>query len=717
MHHAPLGIEKRQTSLLIFSALNFNDEITYLKGVGPARAKVLEREANIRTVGDLLQYYPYRYVDRSHIYTCAEINDETQYVQLKGTITNVRKTGTPHKERVEATFSDSTGSIQLVWFRGTKYILNRFQEGSTYLVFGKPTRYQHLFNIPHPEVDEATKENERKNLGWMAMYNTTERMKNAGLGTSGIRKLVFTALETLSHELVETLPAYIRDKLGFPDINDATRAIHFPKNNRELSKAQERFKFEELFYIQLQILKHSKFSGQPQSGFVFAKVGDTFNEFYNHHLSFDLTNAQKKVIREIRTDLGSGRQMNRLLQGDVGSGKTLVALLTMLLAVDNGYQACLMAPTEILATQHFHSFRRMLDGLPCSVSLLTGSTSAKERDAIHVGLKSGTLNLLIGTHALIEDNVQFKNLGLAIIDEQHRFGVAQRAKLRLKNSLPPHVLVMTATPIPRTLAMTVYGDLDVSIIDELPPGRKPIKTYHYFNNRRDDLMRFLKQEIDLGRQAYIVYPLIEESAKSDLQAVENGYDYVTTHLPQFKVSMVHGRLSSQQKESEMNKFVHGETQIMVATTVIEVGVNVPNASVMVIEDSQRFGLAQLHQLRGRVGRGNSQSYCILLSPQKLSYESNQRLKTMVATNDGFEIAEADMRLRGPGDMEGTAQSGMPFELKVANLARDGEIVTLARDVAQRVLTADPNLNAEENRVLTFQLRKRARTNIDWSNIS
>ena len=717
MHHAPLGIEKRQTSLLIFSALNFNDEITYLKGVGPARAKVLEREANIRTVGDLLQYYPYRYVDRSHIYTCAEINDETQYVQLKGTITNVRKTGTPHKERVEATFSDSTGSIQLVWFRGTKYILNRFQEGRTYLVFGKPTRYQHLFNIPHPEVDEATEENERKNLGWMAMYNTTERMKNAGLGTSGIRKLVFTALETLSHELVETLPAYIRDKLGFPDINDATRAIHFPKNNRELSKAQERFKFEELFYIQLQILKHSKFSGQPQSGFVFAKVGDTFNEFYNHHLSFDLTNAQKKVIREIRTDLGSGRQMNRLLQGDVGSGKTLVALLTMLLAVDNGYQACLMAPTEILATQHFHSFRRMLDGLPCSVSLLTGSTSAKERDAIHVGLKSGTLNLLIGTHALIEDNVQFKNLGLAIIDEQHRFGVAQRAKLRLKNSLPPHVLVMTATPIPRTLAMTVYGDLDVSIIDELPPGRKPIKTYHYFNNRRDDLMRFLKQEIDLGRQAYIVYPLIEESAKSDLQAVENGYDYVTTHLPQFKVSMVHGRLSSQQKESEMNKFVHGETQIMVATTVIEVGVNVPNASVMVIEDSQRFGLAQLHQLRGRVGRGNSQSYCILLSPQKLSYESNQRLKTMVATNDGFEIAEADMRLRGPGDMEGTAQSGMPFELKVTNLARDGEIVTLARDVAQRVLTADPNLNAEENRVLTFQLRKRARTNIDWSNIS
>lgn len=688
-----------------------------MKGVGPARAKVLEREANIRTVGDLLQYYPYRYVDRSHIYTCAEINDETQYVQLKGTITNVRKTGTPHKERVEATFSDSTGSIQLVWFRGTKYILNRFQEGSTYLVFGKPTRYQHLFNIPHPEVDEATEENERKNLGWMAMYNTTERMKNAGLGTSGIRKLVFTALETLSHELVETLPAYIRDKLGFPDINDATRAIHFPKNNRELSKAQERFKFEELFYIQLQILKHSKFSGQPQSGFVFAKVGDTFNEFYNHHLSFDLTNAQKKVIREIRTDLGSGRQMNRLLQGDVGSGKTLVALLTMLLAVDNGYQACLMAPTEILATQHFHSFRRMLDGLPCSVSLLTGSTSAKERDAIHVGLKSGTLNLLIGTHALIEDNVQFKNLGLAIIDEQHRFGVAQRAKLRLKNSLPPHVLVMTATPIPRTLAMTVYGDLDVSIIDELPPGRKPIKTYHYFNNRRDDLMRFLKQEIDLGRQAYIVYPLIEESAKSDLQAVENGYDYVTTHLPQFKVSMVHGRLSSQQKESEMNKFVHGETQIMVATTVIEVGVNVPNASVMVIEDSQRFGLAQLHQLRGRVGRGNSQSYCILLSPQKLSYESDQRLKTMVATNDGFEIAEADMRLRGPGDMEGTAQSGMPFELKVANLARDGEIVTLARDVAQRVLTADPNLNAEENRVLTFQLRKRARTNIDWSNIS
>ena len=688
-----------------------------MKGVGPARAKVLEREANIRTVGDLLQYYPYRYVDRSHIYTCAEINDETQYVQLKGTITNVRKTGTPHKERVEATFSDSTGSIQLVWFRGTKYILNRFQEGSTYLVFGKPTRYQHLFNIPHPEVDEATEENERKNLGWMAMYNTTERMKNAGLGNSGIRKLVFTALETLSHELVETLPAYIRDKLGFPDINDATRAIHFPKNNRELSKAQERFKFEELFYIQLQILKHSKFSGQPQSGFVFAKVGDTFNEFYNHHLSFDLTNAQKKVIREIRTDLGSGRQMNRLLQGDVGSGKTLVALLTMLLAGDNGYQACLMAPTEILATQHFHSFRRMLDGLPCSVSLLTGSTSAKERDAIHVGLKSGTLNLLIGTHALIEDNVQFKNLGLAIIDEQHRFGVAQRAKLRLKNSLPPHVLVMTATPIPRTLAMTVYGDLDVSIIDELPPGRKPIKTYHYFNNRRDDLMRFLKQEIDLGRQAYIVYPLIEESAKSDLQAVENGYDYVTTHLPQFKVSMVHGRLSSQQKESEMNKFVHGETQIMVATTVIEVGVNVPNASVMVIEDSQRFGLAQLHQLRGRVGRGNSQSYCILLSPQKLSYESNQRLKTMVATNDGFEIAEADMRLRGPGDMEGTAQSGMPFELKVANLARDGEIVTLARDVAQRVLTADPNLNAEENRVLTFQLRKRARTNIDWSNIS
>lgn len=689
----------------------------YMKGVGPARAKVLERDANIRTVGDLLQYFPYRYVDRSHIYTCSEITDDTQYVQLKGTISDVKKSGPPRKERLEATFSDATGSIQLVWFRGIKYMTNLFQEGKPYLVFGKPTRYQHTFNMVHPEVDEATTENERKNLGWMSMYNSSAHMKNIGLGTVGMRKLIFTALETLSHELPETLPPYIRERMGFPEINEATRAIHFPRNSHELSKAQERMKFEELFYIQLHILKQSRFSGVPQPGFAFTKVGDLFNDFYRHHLSFDLTNAQKKVVREIRADMGSGKHMNRLLQGDVGSGKTLVALLAMILAVDNGYQACLMAPTEILATQHYQSISRLMEGLPCTIALLTGSTPAKERDDLHVALRGGALNILIGTHALIEDTVRFKNLGLAIIDEQHRFGVAQRAKLRKKNSLPPHVLVMTATPIPRTLAMTVYGDLDVSIIDELPPGRKPIKTYHYYNDRRDDLMRFLKQEIDLGRQVYIVYPLIEESAKSDLQAVENGYDYVTTHLPQFKTSMVHGKLSAKQKDEEMSRFARGETQIMVATTVIEVGVNVPNASVMVIEDSQRFGLAQLHQLRGRVGRGNSQSYCILLSPHKLSYESRQRLRTMEATNDGFEIAEADMRLRGPGEMDGTAQSGMPFELKIANLARDGEIVTVARDIAQKVLAADPNLEAEENRILAFQLEKRTRTQHDWSKIS
>lgn len=685
--------------------------------MGPARAQLLNKEVNIHTVLDLLQFYPYRYVDRSHIYTVSEIVSETQFIQLKGTITNVQTVGQGKHQRAVATFSDSTGSMELVWFRGIKYLVGRFRPDKTYLVFGKPTAFNHTFNMAHPDIEEATEENERRSLGWMAMYNSTQHMKNAGLSSSGIQKLMFNALSALSQPLPETLPAYITQPMGLMELNEALRTIHFPKSSQEIKKAQERLKFEELFYIQLSILKQSKFNGNKQPGYIFPSIGRVFNEFYEHHLSFDLTNAQKKVVREIRQDVRSGEQMNRLLQGDVGSGKTLVALLAMLMAVDNGFQACLMAPTEILASQHFQSISRMLKDLPVTVNLLTGSTKTKTREDIHRSLLDGSLNILIGTHALIEPAVQFQKLGIAIIDEQHRFGVAQRAKLQEKGAIPPHILVMTATPIPRTLAMTVYGDLDVSIIDELPPGRKPIKTFHLYDNQRADLMNFLAQQINLGRQAYVVYPLIAESEKTDMQAVEQGYDYITTHLPQFKVSIVHGRLSPQQKEEEMQRFVSGETQIMVATTVIEVGVNVPNASVMVIESSERFGLAQLHQLRGRVGRGDHQSYCILLTRPKLAYESQQRINTMVGTNDGFEIAEADMRLRGPGDMEGTAQSGMPFELKAANLATDGELLTLARDVTQKVLSADPSLTAEANRVLSFQLQQRAKSTFDWSKIS
>ena len=692
-------------------------EIQFLPGVGPKRAQLLRAEAGIRTVEDLLYYYPYKYLDRSRLYHVGEINSDASYIQLRGRLRDLRKVGEGRHERMEAVFYDETGSIALVWFRGGRYATSRLKTDTTYLLFGKPSLFNGKYNIAHPELEEATTETEKKLIGWMALYSTTEKMKNAGLTSTTMRKLAYTALTELSNPVRETLPRYVTDTYHLMSLDAALRHVHFPKDPATLKAARMRLKYEELFYIQLSILKQSAYGAKKSPGFVFSKIGTYFNDFYSQNLTFELTGAQKKVLREIRSDVGSGRQMNRLLQGDVGSGKTLVALLTMLMALDNGYQACLMAPTEILATQHYQSIGEMLSGRGVRIGLLTGSTKQSERRQLHASLEDGSLQILIGTHALLEDTVQFQNLGMVVIDEQHRFGVAQRARLWSKNHCPPHVLVMTATPIPRTLAMTVYGDLDVSVIDELPPGRKPIRTVHYYEAKRDDVLRFLKKEIDAVRQAYVVYPLIEESEKSDMQAVEQGFEYIREHLPQFRVSMVHGRMKPTEKEAEMRRFVEGETKIMVATTVIEVGVNVPNASVMVIESAQRFGLAQLHQLRGRVGRGADQSYCILLTPYKLANETRKRLETMVSTNDGFEIAEADLRLRGPGDMEGTLQSGMPFELKIANLVQDGELLMLARDAAVRILEADPTLSAPENGILAFMLRKKSKETTDWSKIS
>lgn len=692
-------------------------DIQFLPGVGPRRAQLLGSEVGIRTIEDLLCYYPYKYLDRSRFYKVSEINSDASYIQMKGRLCNLRKVGEGRRERMEAIFYDETGGISLVWFRGIRYAASRLKPDTTYILFGKPSVFNGKYNIAHPELEEATPETEKKLTGWMALYNTTEKMKNAGLTSTTMRKLVYVALEELSQPVRETLPRYILDTYHLMGLDEALRNVHFPKDPVSLKSARMRLKYEELFYIQLSILKQSVYGSKKSRGFVFAKIGTYFNSFYSKNLTFELTGAQKKVLREIRSDVGSGRQMNRLLQGDVGSGKTLVALLTMLMALDNGYQACLMAPTEILASQHYQTICEMLRGRGVTVSLLTGSTKPSDRKEIHGSLEDGRLQILIGTHALLEDTVQFSNLGMVVIDEQHRFGVAQRARLWSKNQTPPHVLVMTATPIPRTLAMTVYGDLDVSVIDELPPGRKPIRTIHYYETKRDEVLRFLKKEIDVGRQAYVVYPLIKESEKSDMQAVEQGYEYIREHLPQFRVSMVHGQMKSTEKDEEMQRFVRGETKIMVATTVIEVGVNVPNASVMVIESAQRFGLAQLHQLRGRVGRGSEQSYCILLTPYKLASDTRKRIETMVSTNDGFEIAEADLRLRGPGDLEGTMQSGMPFELKIANLVQDSELLTLARDTAMRVLESDPSLSAPANAILTLQLRKKTKETIDWSKIS
>lgn len=694
-----------------------SNELKYLAGVGPKRADMLNKELDIFTFEDLLFYFPYKYIDRSRFYTIREIQGDTAYIQLKGKIIRFETIGAGHTQRLTALFADETGTIELVWFKGVKYILEQYKVNVEYIVFGKPTPFNGHINIAHPEIEKPADNADKQKIVLQGFYNTTEKMKSNFLNSKAIQKIIFNLVSSLQERIPETLPGYMVQQFKLLPLHEALINIHFPSSAYMLSKAQQRLKFEELFYIQLALLRIARLRSQQNAGLPFKHVGEHFNLFYHNHLPFELTNAQKKVIKEIRADVGSGRQMNRLLQGDVGSGKTLVALMVMLLAMDNGYQACIMAPTEILANQHFETIRDFLGDMNVKVALLTGSTKKSERVSLHEQLQSGQLNFLIGTHALLEDNVQFANLGLVVIDEQHRFGVAQRAKLWSKNERPPHILVMTATPIPRTLAMTVYGDLEVSVIDELPPGRKPIQTYHYYENKRNTVYRFLHKEIKDGRQIYIVYPLIEESEKLDFQNLTEGFNQLKEVFPNYKLSMVHGKLKPSEKDEAMRRFAAGETHIMVATTVIEVGVNVPNASVMVIESAQRFGLSQLHQLRGRVGRGSDQSFCILLTPFELGRDTRKRMEIMTRTNDGFEIAEADLKMRGPGDLEGTQQSGLPFDLRIADLTRDGQMLQFARNIASDLLDKDPQLQHPENLILTKQLQKKQKMTFDWKKIS
>lgn len=688
----------------------------YLPGVGPQRAAVLNKELSLHSLQDLLYYFPYKYVDRSRLYYIHEIDGNMPYIQLKGEILSFETFGEGRQRRLVAHFSDGTGVVDLVWFQGIKYLLGRYKVHTEYIVFGKPTVFNGRINVAHPDIDPA-EGLVLSNMGMQPYYNTTERMKRGGLNSHALEKLTTNLFALLKEPLPETLPAWMVEKHHLMSLDESLRNIHFPRTPELLRRAQYRLKFEELFYVQLGILRYAKDRIQKYHGFVFSRVGEAFNTFYSRHLPFELTGAQKRVIKEIRRDMGSGRQMNRLLQGDVGSGKTLVALMSMLIALDNGYQTCLMAPTEILASQHCETIRQFLGDMPIRVELLTGSVKGKKREAILKGVTLGEVHILIGTHAVLEDTVNFASLGMVVIDEQHRFGVAQRAKLWGKNTRPPHVLVMTATPIPRTLAMTLYGDLDVSVIDELPPGRKPIRTIHQFDNRRASLYASIRSQIEEGRQVYIVYPLIQESEKMDIKNLEEGYEHICAEFPEYKVSKVHGKMKPADKDAEMQRFVTGETQIMVATTVIEVGVNVPNASVMVIENAERFGLSQLHQLRGRVGRGADQSYCILVTGYKLTEETRKRIEIMVNSNDGFEIAEADLKLRGPGDLEGTQQSGIAFDLKIADIARDGQLLQFVREIAQGVIDADPAENRPENAVLWSQLRALRKTNVNWAAIS
>ena len=692
--------------------------IEYLKGIGPQRAEVLKKELNIFTYRDLLTYYPFRYVDRTKFSTIREISDELQYMQIKGIIDSLEIVGSKQAKRLVVIFRDNTGIIELVFFKGYNWVAQKLQVGKEYVVFGKPSAFNGKFNLAHPDIDPVTNEFLSQQSAFQAVYNSTEKLKVRGLDSEGIRRTLRGLINQLqSQYLEETLSEEVKADHKLIDRFIAFKHIHCPENADQLKKAELRLKFDELFYIQLRLLKLNKVRAITVRGFVFNKVGPLFNDFFTNYLPFELTNAQKRVLKEIRLDVGSGRQMNRLVQGDVGSGKTMVALMSMLLAIDNGYQTCLMAPTEILAQQHFVTFKEALTPLGVEIALLTGSVKAKERKVIHTKLLNGEIKILIGTHALIEDIVQFTNLGFVVIDEQHRFGVAQRAKLRAKNSLPPHMLIMTATPIPRTLAMTLYGDLDTSLIDELPPGRKPIKTLHFMENHRLRVYGFMREQIALGRQVYVVFPLIKESEKMDYQNLQQGYDNIVNEFPppNYQISIVHGKLTNEQKEFEMQRFVKGETQIMVATTVIEVGVNVPNASVMVIESAERFGLSQLHQLRGRVGRGADQSYCLLLTGYKLGADSRLRMETMVRTNDGFEISEVDLKLRGPGDIEGTQQSGV-MDLKLANLAQDGQILQLARQAAQSVLDEDVNFELEKNKVFERQLVLQQKNRPNWSKI-
>ncbi len=701
-------------------------DITYLKGVGEKRASLLKKELNIHTFNDLLHYFPFKYIDRTQFYTLDKVHSKLPYIQVKGKITGFRSEGERHKKRLIATFTDGTDTIELVWFKGLKWIQQNLQRGKEYVVFGKPSEFKRDINIVHPEMEEIEKWNEKIQASLEAAYHTTEKLKNSFLTSKAIHKLMQNLFKTLSATTAgkkelgrERLPDYIIERFRLISRKDALFNIHFPQSSNLLHEAGRRLKFEELFYIQLKIL-HKKISHNIRfKGFVFSKIGNYFNTFYKENLPFTLTGAQKRVLKEIRKNLATGNQMNRLLQGDVGSGKTLVALMTMLMALDNGYQTCLMAPTELLAQQHYATLAGFLKDMDVSLRLLTGSTRKKQRRILHDELQNGTLNIIVGTHALIEDTVQFKNLGLVIIDEQHRFGVAQRAKLWKKNTIPPHVLVMTATPIPRTLAMTVYGDLDVSVIDELPPGRKPIKTVHRYDSQRLKVFGFIRKQIDAGFQVYIVYPLIKESEALDYKDLQDGYQSITKAFPppEYAVSMVHGQMQPEEKEKAMNLFVRGITQIMVATTVIEVGVDVPNATLMLIESAERFGLSQLHQLRGRVGRGGNQSYCILMTSYKLSTDARKRLETIVRSTDGFEIAEADMRLRGPGDLDGTQQSGVPIHLKIANLAKDNKLLHIARSMAYEILQNDNMLKEEKNRILREQLSKNGTNEVSWDVIS
>ena len=694
-----------------------SQDIMYLPGVGPHRKEILGKELGIHTYRDLLEYFPYKYVDRTKLYLISELSQDMPFVQIKGRILSFEEAEMgKRKKRIIAHFTDGHGVCDIVWFNGSKYIYQNYKVNKEYIIFGKPTFFNGRFQFTHPDIDDAS-QLQLNDMGMQPFYVTTERMKKAGITSRAMEKLTKMLISKLNEPLEETLPPFITTHLHLISRDAAMRKIHYPKSVDDTQRARVRLKFEELFYVQLNILRYASDHRRKYRGYICNRIGAQFNWFYSHNLPFELTGAQKRVMHEIRADMASGRQMNRLLQGDVGSGKTLVALMSMLIAIDNGYQACMMAPTEILAEQHLQTIKDFLRGMNLRIELLTGIVKGKKRKEVLDGLIDGSINIVVGTHAIIEEKVQFQHLGMAVIDEQHRFGVEQRAKLWSKSENPPHVLVMTATPIPRTLAMTIYGDLDVSVIDELPPGRKPIQTIHKYDDQMASLYSGIRQQIKLGRQVYIVYPLIKESERMDLKNLEDGFETMQNIFPEFQLSKIHGKMKDKEKEVEMQKFVNGQTQILVATTVIEVGVNVPNASVMVILDAQRFGLSQLHQLRGRVGRGAEQSYCILVTNHKLSKETRKRIDIMCDTKDGFEIAEADLKLRGPGDLEGTQQSGIAFDLKIADIARDGQIVQLAREEAQKIIDDDPTCQKMEYNLLWDRLKALRKTNINWAAIS
>ncbi|MGL4955804.1 MAG: ATP-dependent DNA helicase RecG [Bacteroidales bacterium] len=693
-------------------------EIKFLTGIGPKRADLLNKELQIATYRDFLYHFPFRYIDKTQLYSTREISEDMPYIQLKGKIVEYKQINAAQK-RLVATFQDEYGSIELVWFKGLGYIQKNTPLNQTCIIFGKPTAFNGKYSIVHPEIESTLKEDGKLTSAIQGVYRTTERLKNNGLGIRSLQRLQNVLLSQVLTKISETLPEYILRENNLLSLSESLLNIHFPKDYELLKKAQDRLKFEELFYIQLGILRQRSQRQERNSGFSFKCVGKIFNSFYHQYLPFPLTNAQKRVLKEIHADTCSGKQMNRLLQGDVGSGKTIIALMSALLATDNGFQSCLMAPTEILARQHFTGITELLKGLSIKVALLTGSTKKAARKQLFEELKNGEIQILIGTHALVEEAVQFKNLALVIIDEQHRFGVAQRGKLWEKNLNPPHILVMTATPIPRTLAMTIYGDLHISILDELPPGRKPIKTQHYFEHKRGLVFDFLRKQIAEGRQIYMVYPLIQESEKFDYKNLSDGFEMIQHNFPapKYQTCILHGKMKNDEKDTAMQEFIEGKANIMVATTVIEVGVNVPNASVMLIESAERFGLAQLHQLRGRVGRGANQSYCILMTGSKISNDSRRRIDMMCRSNDGFEIAEADLQMRGPGDLEGTMQSGLAFNLRIANLAKDGKVLDFSRFIAEKVLNEDPYLNQKHNALLRLQLTRLQKSTIDYSSVS